>query len=1260
MKNFLRYLSVLMCAVLIMSSVPVFADGDTTGGAIPADTTPKPGESAETPTAEASVTPTAGSTETATAVPAETSTAETTETPVAGSTETAPAVPTETSTATAEASPSVSPAPTATPAPSPALRFEQSAVEMDITEFGADFDPAAAFPVVVKNTDATALIWSSDREDIARFAAYDASGVPAASSTPAESITYKLEVYSAGTITVRAALAADESVYAEMRLTISVNLMLNAYQLSATEDDIFTLSASLSDGTPISAAEVTWTSSSACATVSGGNVSCISAGEAVITASWKGAQARCSVSIAQRIVPITATSVEIYSTGTGRIEVKATDGSEVDMSRVSFISEGDNSAYFSVDAQGNILPATTDGLIAGGASSVTREVRISYRGSTASVQVTIKQAITHAALTGGAQWVEVPAGGQRSLSGLYELYPVSHADYVTGVSSTNAAVAGVHDWNTVSGISPGQAEFVFTMASGKQFRVPMNVVTASAALQLSLPAGNLKAGDTVALGIAREPANAGDTLVWASSDTSIAAVDANGNVSLLNPGYAVISVTAPFTGATASIGLNIIRAASGFQLYKGVFPDKTSYVLGVGKSVTPVIDVLPWDATYYGYTLSSSNESIVRVSGAKVTAVGVGYATVTVSSLDGEACMTLNFAVPPKKKAVTSFSLSSSKLTLYEGQSRTVKARINSSAYDKSVIWASTNPAVATVDAKGKITAVAPGSATIYCLNSAGAYKSVSVKVKIQLPTKVKLNKSSGSIYPGQEYQFIATISPSTVVQPEARALTWTSSNSSVAMVTDTGYLYAIAPGTARITVTTANGKKATCRVTVKKRLATSVTIVNPYDCFQVGGLYDLDATVSPDNATYKSVKWSLADSASRKRAKINSSTGELYCLKAGTVKITATATDGSRKKQTITIKVVEVPLNSMSVTLDGRALYSGEWVGLEYKSTASAACSVDPQMQITWKSSNSRVASVDENGLVTATGSGSATITATAGGHYTFSFYVNVPYAENTPHYRALVIGQYQTSGVSGYLPFSVNSGAGIVDALELSDIDGSRYDVTYLTNLTSGSQVLSAINAKFADAQEGDVSVIYIMTHGLYKNGAYVWQLAKGKYLYASDVMNALSGIKGDVVIMVLSCRSGGTADNPATLTGMVSNLDSGAGAGSSYSIISASDNTKRASYVNTHFSAAYDFFTLGVCESLGWDMLDDVETASKADINGDGFISLTELAASTQSITAAACSDFLAKYSDSAYWGPPEKCQTVTYYISPNAANISIFKK
>ena len=1242
MKKFLRYLSVFLCAVLIMSSVPVFADGDTTGG-VPYDTEPEPSESAAT-----------FSTETPAASPTETPATGATETPATGATET----PTAGVTETPAASPTASAA--ASPAQEPSLRFEQSLVEMDITEFGSDFDPAAAFPVVMENTSGTALVWSTDREDIARFTAYDASGNPAAPSAPAESVTYKLEVYSAGTVTVRAALAADESVYAEMQLSITIELVLNETRLSAVEDDELTLSASLSDGTPIPASEITWTSSSACASVSGGKVSCLSAGEAVITASWNGAQASCTVSISQRTVSITADPVEIYTNGAGRIEVSAADGSGIDMSRLSFVSGGDNSAYFTVDAQGNISPVTTDGLLSGGISSVTRDVHVSYRGGTATVQVTVKQAITHAALTGGAQCVEVPSGGQRSLSGLYELFPAANADYITGVSSTNSDIAGVYDWNTVSGVSPGQAEFVFTMASGMQFRVPMNVVTASTAVNLSLPAGNLRAGETIVLGLTREPASANDTLVWTSSDTSIASVDANGNVSLANPGRAVISATSPFTGATASIELNIIRAASGFQLYKGVFPDKTSYVLGVGKSVTPVIDVLPWDATYCGYTLSSSNESVVRVSGAKVTAVGVGYADVTVTSLDGEASLVLNFAVPPKKKAVTSFSLSSSKLTLYEGQSRTVKARINSSAYDRSVIWASTNPDVASVDANGKITAVAPGSATVYCMNSAGAYKSVSVKVRIQLPTKVKLNRRSGSIYPGQEYQFIATISPSTVVQPAALALTWTSSNSSVAMITDTGYLYAISPGTARITVTTANGKKATCRVTVKKRAVTGVTIVNPYECFQVGGTYDLDATVSPDNATYTSVKWTLADSASRKRAKINASTGELYCMKAGTVKITATAADGSRKKQTITIQVVEVPLNSMSVTLDGRALYSGEWVDLEYKSSASAACSVDPQMQITWKSSNSRVASVDANGLVTATGSGTATITATAGGHYTFSFCVNVPYSENAPRYRALVIGQYQTSGVSGYLPFSVNSGAGIVDALELSDVDGSRYDVTYLTNLTSGSQVISAISSKFADAKEGDVSVIYIMTHGLFKDGKYVWQLAKGKFLYASDVMNTIAGIKGDVVIMVLSCRSGGTADNPATLTGMVSNLDSGAGVGSSYSIISASDNTKRASYVNTHASAAYDFFTLGMCESLGWDMLDDVETDSRADINGDGSISLNEFAASTQSITGAACSDFLAKYSDSAYWGPPEKCQTVTYYISPNAANIPIFQK
>ena len=145
-----------------------------------------------------------------------------------------------------------------------------------------------------------------------------------------------------------------------------------------------------------------------------------------------------------------------------------------------------------------------------------------------------------------------------------------------------------------------------------------------------------------------------------------------------------------------------------------------------------------------------------------------------------------------------------------------------------------------------------------------------------------------------------------------------------------------------------------------------------------------------------------------------------------------------------------------------------------------------------------------------------------------------------------------------------------------------------------------------------------------------------------------------------MVLSCKSGGDVNNAENLTGMISQIDKTAAAGSSYSVICASEGTMRASYADTDPSFSYDFFTYGLCQALGWDMRRSQAAAVSADSNSDGVITLKEFAQATQVFTREECAAYLAKYGSSAYFGPPEKRQEVSYYISPNAGDVKVFAK
>lgn len=170
---------------------------------------------------------------------------------------------------------------------------------------------------------------------------------------------------------------------------------------------------------------------------------------------------------------------------------------------------------------------------------------------------------------------------------------------------------------------------------------------------------------------------------------------------------------------------------------------------------------------------------------------------------------------------VTKVELNKTSLTLDVGKSDTLTATITpSNATDQNVTWSSDNQNVATVDANGKVTAVAKGSTTITATAADGSGEkatcSVTVKEAAIVPVEsVSLDKTSLELTEGETAQLNATVLPETATN---RNVTWSSNAPGVATVDSSGKVTAVAPGTATITVTTADGgKTATCTVTVSR-----------------------------------------------------------------------------------------------------------------------------------------------------------------------------------------------------------------------------------------------------------------------------------------------------------------------------------------------------------------------------------------------------------------------------------------------------------
>ena len=247
-----------------------------------------------------------------------------------------------------------------------------------------------------------------------------------------------------------------------------------------------------------------------------------------------------------------------------------------------------------------------------------------------------------------------------------------------------------------------------------------------------------------------------------------------------------------------------------------------------------------------------------------------------------------------QKVSVTGITLNPTALSLPEGGTGTISATVSpSDATNKLVLWSTDNPAVATVS-EGNVKAVKSGTATITAKSDDGgltATCTVTVKAKVPL-TGFSIDPTSLTLEEGETAEIIATFTP---VNASNKTLSWTSSDPSVATVSD-GVVTAIKSGKTTITVTSEDGGfTAKCEVLVKVWQAVDITgITLSPDPLEVRLAETeqavITAEITPANATNKTLIWA----SSNESVATVSQDGTVTVIHAGKTKITATADDGS------------------------------------------------------------------------------------------------------------------------------------------------------------------------------------------------------------------------------------------------------------------------------------------------------------------------------------------------------------------------------
>ena len=613
----------------------------------------------------------------------------------------------------------------------------------------------------------------------------------------------------------------------------------------------------------------------------------------------------------------------------------------------------------------SVISVSRDGIITGLKVGTSKATVKTYNNKTATITVTVtssKVYPTNIKLNAYSKAIYV--GDIFDLVATLE--PNNTTENSVTWTSSNPKVATVVN-GRVKGISAGTAVITAKTVNGKtaQSKITVSVKTVNpTGIKLNTNSLKIGKGKSARLVATIEPSNATNkTIRWSSSNTSVAKV-VNGTVTGVNTGTATITAET-VNGIKASATVKVVSTSIDPT---SITVKPTVGTIYIGRTTTLTATVLPTNTTDKTVTWISSNTKIATVNNkGVVTGVGAGKVVITARTNNGKTA-TSTITVVKQTINPTGIKVSPTSNSINIGDIYYVAATVlPSNATNKTVTWTSSNAKVATVDKQGLVTGIGVGTANITAKTSNGktATSTVTVVKKTINPTGISLNITNKSIYKGSSFVLTTTIKPSNATN---KSVTWSSSNEKVAVVKN-GTVTGKGNGTATITAKTSNGKTATCKVTVTTKVVnpTGISLNATTVKLGVDKSATLVATITPSNATDKTIKWSSSNS---KVVKV--SNGKITGLKAGTAVITAATSNNLTATATVTVVAKSVEPTGIKLNATSKTINKG--VNTTLVATVEPANATDKT--VIWSSSNTAIATVS-NGKVTGIKAGTATITA-------------------------------------------------------------------------------------------------------------------------------------------------------------------------------------------------------------------------------------------------------------------------------------------
>gem|GEM_PF-1078620 len=561
----------------------------------------------------------------------------------------------------------------------------------------------------------------------------------------------------------------------------------------------------------------------------------------------------------------------------------------------------------------------------------------------------------------------MPVGGTLQLHAL-----TSNRSIPLVWTSSDEAILTVDEDGLVTAVKEGKATITVSQTIDnvtKTATCTITVIGAITKIELDPSSKQIKIGDLLTISAKITPKTNGASLKWITSDPATVSLEQEGDLAStvkgLREGIAVITAINQENVVVGSCMITVV----GDHSIKKLTLSQTNVTTSLAEKTLPLYaTITPPDAENEPIVWSSSDNTIATVDQKGLVTLRKSGTVTIICTAKNDASLAASCRITILQ-AVTGIKLDQNNITMNVGEIfRLTYVLTPANASNVAVTWTSTNNAVASVDKNGQVSARGVGQASILLKTNDGGYIATCLVNVNRVATAVRLDATALTLNVGDSYTFETTITPADSTD---KTLVWEISDKGVVAVSNKGKVIAKKVGVSVVMAKTKSGSTAYCTVTVQQGV-TGVKLDSHEEELFIGDEWELNAVVSPKNATNQAVKWT----SSEKSVASVDKEGRVKALKEGITIITCTTVDGGYVDY-CAVKVSKNIVESEELRIDPANCQIG--VGKTMKLSFVITPEDTTDKKVKWKSSNTKIVTVDQKGRIKGIKPGNAVITCTA-----------------------------------------------------------------------------------------------------------------------------------------------------------------------------------------------------------------------------------------------------------------------------------------